>query len=86
MLLVRKKEITKGPRKMISAKQAKEQSENNKVKRQIDEIEKSIKKAIGLGRTQIFVTGELLKETLETLKESDYCVKRQQNGNKISWG
>ena len=71
---------------MISANEAKKQSEENRVKTTLEDIEKSIKKSIDKGNTQITKIGNLDKEIENILVEAGYKVEEQATGYKISWG
>lgn len=59
---------------MISAKQAREQTEQNKIKAEKVEIEKLIKKAIEKGRDSATFTGQLSEPLKAELTLAGYTV------------
>lgn len=70
---------------MISAKQAREKTDENKVANFRKEIEKVIRHAIDKGRDKIQISGTIPAEIIDELKENGYTVEKQAVGLKISW-
>jgi len=70
---------------MLSAKQAREKTDENKVANFRKEIEKIIMHAIDKGRDAVNVSGTVPAEIIDELKENGYTVEKQAVGVKISW-
>ena len=70
---------------MISAKQAREKTDENRVINFRREIEKSIKHAIDKGRDKFQISGTVPAEIIDELKEKGYTIEKQAVGLKISW-
>ena len=73
---------------MISAKQAKEQSIENKATNAEKDLEESIKKAIKKGKTEctFLCSYDLLESMTAKAEEAGYRVTPVQGGIKIYWG
>lgn len=73
---------------MISAKQAKEQSIENKAANAEKYLEESIKKAIKKGKTEctFLYSYDLLESMTAKAEEAGYRVTPVQGGIKIYWG
>lgn len=70
---------------MLSAKQAREKTDENQVANFRKEIEKSIRHAIDKGRDKIQISGTVPTEIIDELKENGYTVEKQAVGLKVSW-
>lgn len=70
---------------MLNAKQAKEQTEMNKISNCKAEIKKAINKAIQKGREYIYLTTIVSTEVKKELNECGYKVENQIGRTKISW-
>ena len=66
---------------MISAKQAREKTDENQVANFRKEIEKSIRHA----SDKIQISGTVPTEIIDELKENGYTVEKQAVGLKVSW-
>lgn len=70
---------------MISAKQAREKTETNRLSLTRASVEKAIKKAVENGRDYIRLTTSIHKELEAELTENGFKVKQEATGMKISW-
>ena len=70
---------------MLSAKQAREKTDENKVANFRKEIEKLIKHNIDKGRDEAKITGTIPPEIILELMENGYSVAEQKGLTKISW-
>lgn len=70
---------------MISAKQAREKTESNRLTLTRASVEKSIKKAIENGRDEIRISGAISAEIITELKENGYTVEELNGLTKIRW-
>ena len=66
---------------MISAKQAREQSDENKIRLRCAEIEKAIKKAVENGRNKVTISGQIPACIILELQENGF----QTNNGLIEW-
>lgn len=73
---------------MISAKQAKEQSIENKAINAEKDLDESIKKAIKKGKTEctFLCSYDLIESMTAKAEEAGYRVTAVQGGIKIYWG
>ena len=73
---------------MISAKQAKEQSIENKAITAEKDLEESIKKAIKRGKTEatFLCSYDLIESMTAKAEEAGYKVTPVQGGIKVYWG
>lgn len=70
-----------GVLQMISAKQAREQSDENKIRLRRAEIEKAIKKAVENGRNKVTITGQIPACIILELQENGF----RTNNGLIEW-
>ena len=70
---------------MLSAKQAREKTDENKVVNFRKEIEKLIKHNIDKGRDEAEITGKIPPEIILELMDNGYSVEEQKGLTKISW-
>lgn len=70
---------------MISAKQAREKTDENKVANFKKEIEKLIKHNIEKGRDNAKISGQVPAEIILELMKNGYSVEEQKGLTKISW-
>lgn len=70
---------------MISAKQAREKTDESKVANFRKEIEKLIKHSVEKGRDEARVSGTIPAEIIEELKNNGYIVEQQNGLTKIRW-
>ena len=70
---------------MISAKQAREKTDESKVANFRKEVEKLIKHNIEKGRDNAKISGTVPDEIIEELKENGYIVEEQNGLTKIRW-
>lgn len=70
---------------MISAKQAREKTESNRLTLMRADIEKSIKRAIESGRDEIRVSWTVPAEIFTELNENGYTVEELNGLTKIRW-
>jgi hypothetical protein len=70
---------------MLSAKQAREKTDENKVANFRKEIEKLIRHNIEKGRDEAKVSGRIPPEIVLELMENGYSVEEQKGLTKISW-
>lgn len=66
---------------MISAKQAREQSNENKIRLRRAEIEKAIRKAVENGRSKVTVSGQIPACIIEELQQNGF----RFNNGVIEW-
>ena len=66
---------------MISAKQAREQSDKNKIRLRRAEIEKAIKKAVENGRNKVTISGQIPACIILELQENGF----RTNNGLIEW-
>jgi|GEM_PF-3682438 len=70
---------------MLSAKQAREKTDESKVANFRKEIENLIKHNIDKGRDEAKITGTIPPEIILELMENGYSVEEQKGLTKISW-
>ena len=70
---------------MLSAKQAREKTDESKVANFRKEIEKLIRHNIEKGRDEAKVSGRIPPEIVLELMENGYSVEEQKGLTKISW-
>lgn len=70
---------------MLSAKQARENTDKNKVANFKSEIEKTIKRTIDKGRDEMRIMGTVPAEIITELREKGYKVEELKGITKISW-
>ena len=71
---------------MLSAKQARQKAEQNRISLTKLSVEKAISKAVEKGKDSVQFSDNVINTELENeLKENGYKVTRQAVGVKISW-
>lgn len=70
---------------MISAKEAREQSDINRIEKIEKDIEKLIKRAIGKGTKAAFYAGQVPEELEKKMIEKKFVIEKCPTGMRITW-